>query len=155
MLKKINVVFLIMLAFGIGYSINNIAMSNTNLKIAVVDTAQIISNSQEVKNLKAEQQAKIKEMQKTLETAQAEISKEKDPAEAAKLEEKYREEMNKQKIALDTNYNTKVTNIDKKMRNAITEKAKSMNYDLVLPKDIVFWGGEDITSDVEKEIKQQ
>ncbi len=154
MLKKINVVFLIMLAFGIGYSINNIAMSNTNLKIAVVDTAQIISNSQEVKNLKAEQQAKIKEMQKTLETAQAEISKEKDPAKAAKLEEKYREEMNKQKIALDTNYNTKVTNIDKKMRNAITEKAKSMNYDLVLPKDIVFWGGEDITSDVEKEIKQ-
>ena len=153
MLKKINVVFLIMLAFGIGYSINNIAMSNTNLKIAVVNTAQIISNSQEVKNLKAEQQAKIKEMQKTLETAQAEISKEKDPTKAAKLQEKYREEMNKQKIALDTNYNTKVTNIDKKMRTAITEKAKSMNYDLVLPKDIVFWGGEDITSDVEKEIK--
>ena len=153
MLKKINVAFLIMLAFGIGYSINNIAMSNTNLKIAVVDTAQIISNSQEVKNLKTEQQAKIKEMQKTLETAQAEISKEKDPAKAAKLQEKYREEMNKQKIALDTNYNTKVTNIDKKMRTAITEKAKSMNYDLVLPKDIVFWGGEDITTDVEKEIK--
>lgn len=153
MLKKINVAFLIMLAFGIGYSINNIAMSNTNLKIAVVDTAQIISNSQEVKNLKTEQQAKIKEMQKTLETAQTEISKEKDPAKAAKLQEKYREEMNKQKIALDTNYNTKVTNIDKKMRTAITEKAKSMNYDLVLPKDIVFWGGEDITTDVEKEIK--
>ena len=153
MLKKINVVFLIMLAFGIGYSINSIAMSNTNLKIAVVDTAQIISNSQEVKNLKAEQQSKIKEMQKTLETAQAEISKEKDPAKAAKLQDKYREEMNKQKIALDTNYNTKVVSIDKKMRTAISEKAKSMDYNLVLPKDIVFWGGEDITSDVEKAMK--
>jgi len=61
--------------------------------------------------------------------------------------------MNKQKLALDTNYNNKVVNIDKKMRTAITDKAKSMNYDLVLPKDIVFWGGEDITSDVEKDIK--
>lgn len=153
MFKKFNVVFLIMLAFGIGYSVNNIAMSSSNLKVAVVDTARIISNSQEVKNLKAEQQSKIKEMQKTLETAQAEIAKEQDPSKAAKLQEKYREEMNKQKIALDTNYNTKVSNIDKKMRTAITDKAKSMNYDLVLPKDIVFWGGEDITSDVEKEIK--
>jgi len=77
MFKKFNVVFLIMLAFGIGYSVNNIAMSSSNLKVAVVDTTRIISNSQEVKNLKAEQQAKIKEMQKTLETAQAEIAKNK------------------------------------------------------------------------------
>ena len=35
---------------------------------------------------------------------------------------------------------------------AAENKAKSLNYDLVLPKDIVFWGGEDITSEVEKEI---
>ena len=153
MYKKINVAFLVALAFGIGYSVNNIAISDTNLKIAVVDTTKIIANSSEVKNLKAEQQAKMKEMQNTLEKARTEIAKETDPDKAAKLEEKYREEINKQKISLDSNYNKKVSDLDNKIRVAIVERAKNMNYDLVLPKDIVFWGGEDITSAVEKEMK--
>lgn len=153
MLKKFNVVFMVALAFGIGYSVNNIAVSNTNLKIAVVDTAKIVSNSSDVKNLKAEQQNKMKEMQDTLERARVEISKETDPDKAAKLEEKYRDEINRQKIALDTNYNKKVSDLNTRIRSAISDKAKSMNYDLVLPKDIVFWGGEDITSAVEKDIK--
>lgn len=153
MFKKINVVFLVALAFGIGYSVNNIAISDTNMKIAVVDTAKIISNSSEVRNLKSEQETKMREMQNTLEKARAEISKETDPDKAAKLEEKYRDEINKQKIALDTNYNNKVSEIDKKMKTAIAEKAKNMHYDLVLPKEIVFYGGEDITAEVEKQIK--
>ena len=151
--KKINIALIITIAFGIGYSINNIAVSDTNLKIAVVDTAKIISNSSEVKSLKAEQQAKMKEMQTTLEKAQSEISKETDPDKAAKLQEKYREEINKQKIAMDTNYNKKVSEIDSRIRSTISEKAKNMQYTLVLPKEIVFWGGDDITSDIEKTIK--
>jgi len=150
MYKKFNIALIVVLAFGIGYSVNNIAISDTNMKIAVVDTAKIVANSQEVKNLKNEQQTKMKEMQSTLEKAQAEISKETDPQKAAKIEEKYREEINKQKIALDTNYNQKVTDIDKKIRSTIIEKAKKMNYDLVLPKEIVYWGGDDITSEIEK-----
>ena len=153
MYKKLNVAIMITLAFGIGYSLNNIAISETNLKIAVVDTSKIVSNSSEVKNLKSDQQAKLKQMQSTLERARQEISQETDPEKAAKLEEKYREEINRQKIALDENYNKKVKEIDNKIRIAVVDKAKSMSYDLVLPKDIVFWGGTDITSDVEKVIK--
>jgi Skp family chaperone for outer membrane proteins len=96
-MKKMNLVFLSVLAFGLGYSANNIAVSDTNLKIAVVDTAEIISNSSEVKALKSEQQAKMQEMQTTLQKAREEISKEADAEKAAKLEEKYRDEINRQK----------------------------------------------------------
>lgn len=152
-MKKMNLVFLSVLAFGLGYSANNIAVSDTNLKIAVVDTAEIISNSSEVKALKSEQQAKMQEMQTTLQKAREEISKEADAEKAAKLEEKYRDEINRQKIALDENYNKKVADLDKKIRITISEKAKSMSYDLVLPKEVVFYGGDDITSTVEKDIK--
>ena len=152
MYKKVNIALIVAIAFGIGYSVNNIAVSDTNMKVAVVDTAKIISNSSEVKALKSEQQTKMKEMQTTLEKAQAEISKETDPEKAAKLQEKYREEINKQKIAMDTNYNKKVSDIDVKIRSKITEKAKNMNYTLVLPKEIVFWGGDDITAEIEKNI---
>lgn len=152
MFKKLNLAVLAVLAFGIGYSVNNIAISNPDLKVGVIDTAKIISNSSEVKTLKSEQQAKLKEIQDTLERARTEISKETDPNKAAQLEEKYRNEINKQKLALDTNYNNKVLEIDKKIRASISDKAKKLNYDLVLPKDIVFFGGDDLTSTIEKEV---
>ena len=153
MYKKLNIALIVALAFGIGYSVNNIAVSDTTPKIAVVDTAKILSKSSDIQALKAEQQVKMKEIQAILEKAQAEISKETDPEKAAKLQEKYREEINKQKIALDTNYNKKVSDIDNKVRSTIAEKAKDMHYDLVIPKEIVLWGGDDITSEIEKSIK--
>ena len=153
MYKKLNIALIAALTFGLGYSLNNIAVSDTNLRVAVVDTTKIISNSSEVKNLKNEQQNKLKEMQKTLEKAQAEISKETDPQKAAKLEEQYREEINRQKIAMDENYNRKISDLNTKIHSAVETNAKNKSYDLILPKDIVFWGGEDITGDIEKEFK--
>jgi outer membrane protein len=153
MYKKLSVAILVSVGFAIGYSLNNIAVSNTNIKLAVVDTAKIISDSSEIKTLKSEQQSKLKAMQTTLEKAQLEISKETDADKAAKLEEKYREEINRQKIAMDENYNKRISDLNTKIHTVVANKAKSQNYDLVLPKDIVFWGGEDITADVEKEFK--
>ena len=153
MYKKFSIVLMLALAFGIGYSLNNIAVSNTNIKVAVIDTAKIISNSAEVKSIKSEQQTKMKEIESILAKAQEEISKETDVSKAAKLEEKYREEINKQKLALDTSYNQKISALNTKIHTAAENKAKNSDYDLVLPKDIVFWGGEDITAEVEKEIK--
>ena len=153
MYKKFNVAIIVVIAFGIGYSVNNIAVSDTNTKIAVVDTTQLITNSNEVKKLKTEQQAKLKQIQSTLEKAREELSKETDPQKAAQLEEKYRNEINSQKIAMDENYNKKVKELDNKIHIAVSEKAKQLNYDLILPKDIVFWGGTDITSEIEKVIK--
>ncbi len=153
MYKKFHVAVIVALAFGLGYSVNNIAISDTTPKVAVVDTTKIVANSSAVKNLKAEQEKKIKAMQATIDKARAEISKETDPAKIAKLEEKYRNEINRQKLALDTEYNTKLTQIDAEIKNSVVEKAKSMNYNLVLPKNIVFFGGDDITDIIAKDIK--
>ena len=88
MYRKLNLILLIAIAFGLGYSVNNVAVSDENSSIAVVDTAKIISNSSEVKMLKTEQQNRMKEIQSTLEKAQAEILKETDPDKAGKLQEK-------------------------------------------------------------------
>jgi len=91
--------------------------------------------------------------QATIDKARSEISKEKDPKKIANLEEKYRNEINNQKIAMDTEYNKKLIQIDTDIRSAVVEKAKSMNYNLVLPKEIVFFGGDDITDIIAKNIK--
>lgn len=153
MYKKFHIAVIVALAFGLGYSVNNIAISDTTPKVAVVDATKIVANSTAVKNLRAEQEKKMKEMQTTLEKARTEISKETDSAKIAQLQEKYRTQINEQKIALDTDYNKKLAQIDTDIRNTVVEKAKSMNYDLVLPKNIVFFGGDDITDVIAKDIK--
>ncbi len=153
MYKKFHIAVIVALAFGLGYSVNNIAISDTTPKVAVVDATKIVANSSAVKNLRAEQEKKMKEMQTTIEKARTEISKETDSAKIAQLQEKYRTQINQQKIALDTDYNKKLNQIDSDIRNTVVEKAKSMNYDLVLPKNIVFFGGDDITDVIAKDIK--
>ena len=153
MTKKISFLFICLMAFALGYSINNIAISDTAPKIAVVDVQKIVQNSSQVKQLKTDQEKKLSEMQTTIQKAQSEISKEKDPAKITALEEKYRNEINNQKLALDKEYNDKLTKIDSEIRAAVIEKAKSLNYSLVLPKSMVFYGGDDITDVIANDIK--
>ena len=138
-----------------GYSINNIAISKAQpeYKIATVDIQKIVANSTEIKSLKAEQEKQMQNMQATIDKARTEISKEQDPVKIAQLEEKYRNEINNQKLALDTSYNTKVKAIDSKIKTAVVEKARSMNYNIVLPKNTVLFGGDDITDEVSQIIR--
>lgn len=155
MKNKILATLIVISAFIAGYSINSIAISNTTpeYKIAVVDIATILKNSKEINALKLEQEKQMRNMQATIDKAKAEISKEQDPAKIAQLEEKYRNEINKQKLALDTSYNNKLTAIDNKIKTAVVEKARSMNYNMVLPKNTVLFGGDDITEQVATIIK--
>ena len=155
MKKKIFGALIVITALVAGYSINNIAVSGTNpdYKVAIVDIQKIVSNSSEIKALKTDQEKQVQAMQATIDKARAEISKEKDPAKIAQLEEKYRNEINQQKLALDTSYNSKLTAIDNKIKTAVIEKARSMNYNIVLPKNTVLYGGDDITDQVSTIIK--
>lgn len=145
----------VVISLVMGYSINNIAISKAQpeYKIATVDIQKIVANSTEIKSLKAEQEKQMQNMQSTINKARTEISKEQDPVKIAQLEEKYRNEINNQKLALDTSYNTKVKAIDSKIKTAVVEKARSMNYNIVLPKNTVLFGGDDITDEVSKIIQ--
>jgi len=154
MKKNIITVLIVAIAFAGGYSMNNRAISeNTDYKIAVVDVQQLVANSKEVRNLKVEQEKKMQTMQATLNKARAEMAKETDSTKLKALEQKYRDDINKQKIAMENEYNTKFTQIDKNIRNAVIEKARSMNYNLVLPKNMVLLGGDDITNQVAPAVK--
>ena len=154
MKKHIITILVAVLAFTCGYSMTNKAISgDTDYKIAVVDVQQLVANSNEVKNLKAEQEKKMQTMQATLDKARADMAKETDTAKLKALEEKYRNDINKQKLAMEQEYNTKFNQIDKNIRNAVIEKARSMNYNLVLPKNIVLLGGDDITNQVSPAVK--
>ena len=153
MKKHFWLITICLIAFIAGYSINSKAISDTGYRVAVVDVQKLINKSPEVSALKAEQQKKLDLMKATVEKAQSEISKEKDPQKVQQLEEKYRNEINNQKIALDDEYNTKLKQIDTNIKNLVTAKAKGLQYNLVLPKNIVLFGGDDITQEVAKMVK--
>lgn len=151
--RKISFLFICLMSFALGYSINNLAISDTAPKVAVVDVQQLIASSNQVKQLRAEQDSKLKEMQSTVDKARAEIASETDPAKITALEEKYRNQINEQKLALDRDYNEKLMKLDSDIKSTVVEKARSLNYNLVLPKNVVFFGGDDITEMISKDIK--
>ncbi len=153
MKKHLWLVAICLVAFVAGYSINSKAISDTGYRVAVVDVQSLIQKSSQVNALKADQDKKLEEMKATVDRARQDITKETDPNKIAQLEEKYRNDINNQKLALDNEYNAKLKQIDTNIKSIVVTKAKEMKYNLVLPKSIVLFGGDDITSEVAKSVK--
>ena len=77
MKKQITTLTIAVVAFTVGLGFNNFAMSDipANYKVAVVDVNAVVSKSAQVQALKKEQQAKLQELQKWLETVRADVQK--------------------------------------------------------------------------------
>ena len=129
----------------------NMAFADT--KIAVVDVNAIVSNSSQVKALKNEQQAKLKELDNWLKTVRVDIEKQSTKKNKEKLVKKYDAEFAKKQKAIKENYIKKLEEIDKNINQKTEEKAKADNIDIILTKGAVLYGGTDITSDLVKAIK--
>ena len=116
--------------------------------IAVVDLNQIVSNSSQVKQLKQDHSKKMEELNKIIINARGEISNETDENKILMLEEKYTQEFNNKKDALERDYNNKLSAIEKSIKNEISQKAQKDNYDYVFAKSVLLYGGKDITSEI-------
>lgn len=124
-----------------------------NDEVAIVDLQQLVSNSSQVKQLKIEHNKKSGELDKIIINARGEISNEKDPAKVLLLEDKYMKEFNNKKEALENEYNSKLSSIEKNIKNEITKKAQKDGYKYVFAKSVVLYGGKDITNELIGSIK--
>ncbi len=140
-------------AFVIGMSVNNFAVSNVPSKIAVVDVQKVVASSAQVKSLKADREAKIKDLANFVKTARESVAKEPNAAKKKTLEQKYNKELNAKRNAIQKDYASKLAAIDKNISGIIAQKAKAANYDIVLAKGVVLYGGSDITSEIAKAVK--
>ena len=116
--------------------------------IAVVDLQKIVSNSSQVKQLNQEHSKKVAELDKIIVNARGEIANETDSAKIIKIEEKYTNEFNTKKSALEMDYNNKLLSIENNIKNEIAKKAKKDNYDYVFAKSVMLYGGKDITDEI-------
>ena len=135
----------LILVIGVFMTMNYAQASES---IAVVDLQKIVSNSNQVKQLKQEHAKKMEELNKIIVNARGEISNQTDSAKILQLEEKYTTEFNSKKTALENDYNTRLNNIEKNIKDEIAKKAQAENYDYVFAKSVLLYGGKDITNDI-------
>ena len=151
--KRILVVFAVV-ALGLGFNFAQAAdVIQPGYKAAVVDVNAIVQKSAQVQALKKEQQQKLQDLQKWLETVRADINKQSTQENKDKLAKKYNEELAKKQAAISENYAKKLQAIDKSITATISNYARANGYNIVIAKGTVLYGGDDITEAVSKEIK--
>ena len=159
--NKIKLLAVGLAAFVIGVGANNLAISDTVatatsapvFKVAIVDVPQVVASSAQVQALKKEQQAKAEDVIKYIEKARKEVAATKDETKKKSLEEKYNKELIQKIEKIEKDYTTKLQAIDKNISTKIEETAKARNYNVVLAKGVVLYGGDDITQDIVKLVK--
>lgn len=141
-------------AFSIGFAVSNYASSDVPSKIAVIDMAEVLSASSQVKALKKDQEAKMKDIANFLDKARKDVASETDLKKKKALEDKYTKEFNAKKDAQEKAYLDKLAEIDKTLTDTISQAAKSKNYDIVLTKKVVLYGGDDLTEEIKKVVSK-
>ena len=128
-------------------------VSFAECNIAVVDLQKVVDNSAQVKTLKNEHTAKIKELNGIVTKAQEEIAKQTDTKKIVEIQDKYTNQFNNKKSEIDKIYSSKLANIETQIKSEIEKKAKADGYDFVFAKSVALYGGKDITSEISGMVK--
>ncbi len=149
MKKALLTLVLCSFAFGLGFGLNNVAMSDSiGAKVAYVNVDKLLSAS---KNFKLAEETKTKqteEMLKWYNTASQDIQKQQTKAGRDALIKKYEAQLTAKKKSIKDAYAKKALEIDNQLNTAINQKAKAMGYSLVFRKESLLMGGDDITSQI-------
>ncbi len=151
-MKKGYVALIAVLAFALG-AVACCGYCCFKSKVAVVDIMSIVSKSEQVQNLKAQQAAQSEALGQWLQAAQAEVEKIEDKKKKEELSQQRAAEFVQKRDAVAQQYATLLEEADKSITNSIIEVAKKKGYKLVVPKNLVIYGSDDITDEVEKVIK--
>ena len=153
-MKKRSAFLLAVITLVIGYSINKPAVSdNVTPKIAILDSKAIIAKSTKVSNIEKDRKTKLENLKQYVETARADVKKQKTDADKEKMSKKYQAEVDKRQAAMNKEYTTKINAAYKDISNTIAQEAVKQGYTIVLSKGIVLYGGDDITASVQKVVK--
>lgn len=128
-------------------------VSFAECNIAVVDLQKVVDNSAQVRTLKNEHTAKIKELNGIITKAQEEIAKQTDTKKIVEIQDKYTNQFNNKKSEIDKIYSSKLANIEAQIKTEIEKKAKADGYDFVFAKSVALYGGKDITPEISRMVK--
>ncbi len=122
-------------------------------KVAYVDMQEVLKNSKQYSDITKERKAKIEELAKFVDAAKKEIIKQSTEEKQKELEKKYNDELKSRKERIEKEFAAKIAALEKNINDAISTTAKAQGYSIVLSKNVVFYGGKDITDSVKKSVK--
>ena len=125
---------------------------NTN-NIAVVDVQSIVNSSAQVKALKEAQTKKVQELNLWLQNAQNEVNAEQDKERQQALLQKYNAEFALKRRDIALQYQQELQIVSNNISQTIAEEAVKKGYSMVVAKNLVIYGGLDITEDIAKIVK--
>ena len=125
---------------------------NTN-NIAVVDVQAIVNSSVQVKALKEAQAAKVSELNAWLQNAQNEVNAEQDKERQQALLQKYNAEFALKRRDVALQYQQELKTVSDNISQTVAKEAEKKGYSMVIAKNIVVYGGVDITEDIAKIVK--
>lgn len=155
MKKQLSIVMVGAFSFALGLGFNDIAKSHisSDFRVGIVDVNAVVAKSSEVQALKKEQIGKVKELQKWVETTKKDVEKQSTDENKQKLAKKYSAELVKKQNEIQKNYTQKLKNIDKNITEIIAQEAQKQEYNLILNKSNVLYGGDNITESIIKAVK--
>lgn len=151
-MKKQVVVLIAAVAFILGAGIC-CALCCGKSKIATVDIAAVVNQSEQVQALKTEQAAQAQALAQWLQAAQAEVEKQSDAKKKEALLQQYNAEFAQKRDAVAQQYAARLQEVDDSIKQTIADEAKRQGYKVVLVKEVAVYGGHDITEDVKKVVK--
>ena len=130
------------------------ASTNSNASnIAVVDAQAVVNSSAQVKALKEAQTKKVQELNLWLQNAQNEVNTERDKERQQALLQKYNAEFALKRRDIALQYQQELQAVSSNISKTVTEEAEKKGYSMVIAKNIVIYGGIDITEDIAKIVK--
>ena len=125
---------------------------NTN-NIAVIDIQAVVNSSAQVKALREAQAAKVNELNLWLQSAQNEVNAEQDKERQQALLQKYNAEFFLKRNEVAQQYQKELKIVSDSISQTVATEAEKKGYQLVIAKNIVVYGGADITEDIAKIVK--
>ena len=158
-MKKFLMILSCFLFFMFAYEVQSATVSNTTSeqfninKVAYVDMQEVLKNSKQYESITKERKAAIDGLAKFVDAAKKEIIKQSTEEQQIELEKKYNKELQNRKEKIEKEFSTKIAALEKNINDAISSTAKAQGYSIVLSKNVVFFGGKDITDAVKKAVK--
>ena len=121
--------------------------------IAVVDVQAIVNSSAQVKSLREAQSSKVNELNIWLQNAQNEVNAEQDKERQQALLQNYNAEFALKRRDIALQYQQELKAISNSISQTVETEAKKKGYSMVIAKNIVIYGGVDITEDIAKMVK--
>ena len=122
-------------------------------KLAIVDVTQVVANSSQVQNLKAQQNMQNTEMAQWLQNVKQAIAAEKNKSKQEQLAQQYSTEFENKRNLYTQQYVAAVQNLEQNINQIISDVSRKKGYKFVINKGMILSGGDDITDDIIKEVK--